>query len=143
MLQAQNRSAASDPWEILLEQIRQAKNLPAPEAYRPEPGDPLERLRRRMRGEDVDAPEPAASALSPGAAKNAGAAGARQAPAGVEAQLGREVLAILGAAPLPGAARAAAAEVLSAQLYAHQNLPDEVAEGLRRVLGMLVTGQVD
>src|SRR5690554_6763248 len=113
MLQAQNRSAASDPWEKLLEQIRQAKALPAPQAYRPEPGDPLERLMRRMRGEDVDAPDAAGGALSAGASQTAGALAA---PAGVEAQLGREVLEILRGAPLPGAARAAAVEVLSAQL---------------------------
>lgn len=122
-------------------QIQAAKALPAPEAYRPGPGDPLQRLVRRLRGEDVDAWDSEGAPGSPGAApQNAPTV---VAPAGVEAQLGREVLQILGAAPLAGAARAAAVEVISAQLYEREHLPDAVAQALRRVLGILVTGQPD
>lgn len=116
-------------------QIRAAKVLPAPEAYRPGPGDPLQRLVRRVRGEDVDAWE------QKSAPADSGGAPGQPAPAGAEAQLGREVLAILRGAPLPGPARAAAAEVLSAQLAERDPHPDLLTHALRRVLGILVTGQ--
>lgn len=149
MLNAPNASASKkDAWETLVDRIRAQAELPAPEPYLAGEGDPLERLMRRMRGEEIGEP----ADLSKGGAAESTSAGKRSAPrpapaAGVEAQLGREVLVMLRSIDLPGQARGAAAEMLSEQLHrleaSSNDTPSsaEVAAGLRQVLRILVTAQ--
>lgn len=146
-----------DPWENLLEMIRGEAELPAAKPYLPEAGDPLDRLIRRMRGEDVDAQDTAEASMDASMSAGLGPADTPETPgapasrapaAGVEAQLGREVMEMLRSAALPGPARAAAAELLSAQLHGLEgsNMAPSAAEGaavLRRVLRILVTTQYD
>ncbi|AWV88087.1 hypothetical protein DN745_01560 [Bradymonas sediminis] len=120
-----------------------------------------------MRGEDVDAlesPDSASNAASgppcgtadiaqvtwSGASKPGQAQPPAPAPsAGVEAQLGREVFEMLRASNLPGPARAAAANLLCEQLHWLESSPGaapsaaEMANGLRKVLSILVTTQFE
>ncbi len=134
---------ASEPLRSLLAQIDAARALPELEPYEPADGDPLDRLRRTMRGE-ADAPqrpEPATNAPAPPGEATSGAptSGAGRSPAGrsrdAEAVVGRVVLEMLRSRPLAGAPRAEAVERLAAQL--DQPDPDQ----LREILALLVTGQ--
>lgn len=151
--QTTSSTEAPEPLRSLLAQIDAARALPELEPYDPADGDPLDRLRRTMRGE-VDAPErpePATNAPSPvaegqraqsrsGAARSpAGGSPAGGSPAGgrqaAEALVGRVVLDTLRTRPLAGGPRAEAVERLATQL--DQPDPDE----LREILALLVTGQ--
>ena len=112
-----------DPLQSLQLQIQQATVLPAPTPYMPS-AEPLDRLRALLRGGDPSNDDSAAT--TPAAD-----------PVGIEAALGREVLAMLTSQPLPGTAREEAARRL---LVALQN---PTPDNLRSVLRVLVTGRAD
>lgn len=156
---AQNSSPATsqEPLESLLEMIRRAQTLAEAESFEPRwvdsgDGDPLTGLRQTMAAEAAHQSQTAPSQWYPeadtrtaesdgGAAPDPRAPAATTAPPrasaeeGVEARVGREVLAILRQQPLSGDARAAAIERLATQI----DNPD--ASALRDVLAILVTGQ--
>jgi hypothetical protein len=136
MSNVRKESLPPEPLQSLLATVRRAREIPEAPAYRPTTGDPLARLGRIMRGEEGDersSGESAAPASVSGVKSSGGS--------GVEAALGREVLGLLRAQALPGPARAAAVELLIAELEAAETTPR--ADALRAVLAIPVTARHD
>lgn len=158
--QSSTASTPDEPLASLLSAIEAARALPQSESYESGAGDPLAALSANLHAEaarqqtappaawdeasagwnQASQPTPQAQAGSAKPEASNLTSAARQVPStdvGVDARVGREVLAALQSRPLDGLARAIAVARLSAQL----DNPDP--QELRNILAILVTGQTD
>lgn len=117
---------ASDPLAALARQIAEAAEIPPPQPY-VQSDDPLARLQALMRGEAANDDRPPAPT----------AVAAVSGDGGLEALVGREVLAMVASQPLAADAREEAVRRLAVALA--NPSPDNV----RAVLRVLVTGRTD
>jgi hypothetical protein len=106
---------AADPLDDLRRQIEEASQLPTAQPYTPS-SDPLSRLRATLRSDAANDDRP------------------RESTGGVEAAIGREVLALVGSQPLSAAARAEAVRRVVAALE------NPTKDNVREVLAVLLSG---
>lgn len=134
-------NAPPEPLASLLEAIEEARTLPEPAAYRRTWDDPLEEIRRRMRGEETGEQAQRADQRTPRRSEDSATLperATRPSPADDAAGVvGRRVLELLEQRPLEGPARARAVALLAEQID-HPD-PDQ----LREILGLLVEGRAD